>query len=51
MAGPITKQVKNPKPIIVNGRWVHKLFDHRPLTPEMIEHFSKIARDLKLHSA
>ena len=51
MAGPIAKQVKNPNPTLVNGKWVHKHFDPRPLRPEMARRLADMGRRLKLRSA
>lgn len=37
MAGKITRQVKNKRPILVNGKWVHPLFEtRRPTDAEMV---------------
>lgn len=44
MAGKIAKQVKNDRPTLVNGRWVHKYFDSRPLTKAEIERTMELAK-------
>lgn len=51
MAGKITRQVKNKRPILVNGKWVHPLFDIRPLTKTEMERLADRAKQLGLTSA
>jgi len=51
MAGKINRQVKNKRPILVNGMWAHPTFDMRPPSPELLIKMEKLARKLKLHSA